>query len=231
MAIGGPRRLKTSTENWWPARGAPARRKGAGLLCARAWGGRRAINGVQPAWAARCSRRSVADITGRSFHHSTAAQLPARSACSAAQAPSARLAGWTQTSRGRPRPSACSAATQGQAGGAIQSRSREPASRCASPRSQGASRASSPLAAGISSSVRPARGQPPSGSSASRAGQPVGAVGRRLPASCPARHNDRSRPGANSASVRAAGRSGGRPGRHEGARDDMAAVEGDKYCT
>lgn len=188
-AIGGPRRLNTSTASRWPGRGAQATRSGAGLLSVRAAGGRSAISGVAPAWAARCRRRSVAVVQGPDCHHSTAAQPAACSACSAAQAASAARSGVTQTSRPVASPSAPSAATQGQPGGAIHSSSRGPCSRSPSARSQGASSASSPPAGGISSSVRPAGGQPPSGSSASSPDQPQDSAAIPAAPICPARHS------------------------------------------
>lgn len=194
-AMPGPRRLKTSMASRRPDCGVQDRRSGAGLPEARDAGARKAISGVAPDCAARCSRRNVASSTGRSLHHSTAAQLPERRVWSAAQAASARRAGLMHSSCAGASPSACNAAMQGRPGGEIQTSSRGASSRWVRPRSQGASKDSSPLAGIASSSVMPANGQPPPGSSASSAGQPVDAVGRLPRASWPARHKAASRPG------------------------------------
>lgn len=128
-AIGGPRRLNTSTASRRPARGMHASRSGAGLLASRVVAGRSASSGVAPAWPAKWRRRSMGVAVGPPVHHSTAAQLPARKACSAAQAASASVAGRTQTSWSSGNASACNAATQGSAGGATQRSCRAPSSR------------------------------------------------------------------------------------------------------
>lgn len=188
-AIGGPRRLNTSTARAWPGSGWQARRSGAGLLSERAAGACRLSKGVRPACAARCRRRSVGRVTGRSLHHSTAAQLPARTACSAAQAASIAVCGARHSSREPSRPRACSALRQGQPGGLIQTISRAVSWRCSRLRSHGASSVSSPQAGVASSSVRPLAGQPPPGNCSSSAGHPVERVGSGGRASTPARHS------------------------------------------
>ena len=219
--IGGPRRLNTSTASCRPARGEHARRSGAGLLHRRAAAGRSAMSGVAPACAARCKRRKVGPGQGPGFHHSTAAQLPARRACSTAQAASARLAGLTHTSRASATFMACKALVQGTPGGATQSNSCAPSSRRSSAPSQGWSSANSPLAdAGNNSSIKPASGQPPPGSSASSAAQPVGAVGTAKGEIALACHT--SEPNCASASGRFASRAAGAKGVQKG-RADMAA--------
>ncbi len=234
-AIGGPRRLKISTVSRRSVSGVQLKRSGAGLLRARALAGRNAISGVAPACAARCSRRKLRLATGPWFHHSTAAQLAERSACSVAQAASDIVAGSMHTSRGSARPSPCSAATQGSPGGATQTSSREPSSRRPKVCSQGASNMSSPLAdAGNNSSVRPVSGQPPPGSSTSSADQPVGAVGVvGVPAlaNSPACHSGKPSRGARSASARADACRRLTAQDDRAAEGSMAKVKREGYCT
>ncbi len=121
--MGGPRRLNTSTLSRRPGCGVQASRSGAGLLMERAVGGRTAKSGVWPACEARCRRRRLAGVTGCAGHHSTAAQLPDRSASSVAQVASVAVDGVTQSQRRKGNPMAPKAAAQGVPGGATQHRS------------------------------------------------------------------------------------------------------------
>jgi hypothetical protein len=136
--------------------------------------GRKANSGVRPSKAARCRRRktvgSVAAFReappGSACHHSTATMAPDRSACSAAQAASAALSGQATVNHSGAKPKAARAGPCGRQGGATHNQG--------PPANAGASKDNSPLpGAGSSSSVKPAAGQPPPGSSASRAAWPV----------------------------------------------------------
>ena len=106
-AMAGPRRLKACTDSWPPGAGSAHSRSGAGEAWCRAAGGRSAHSGQPLSCAARCSRRHTA--AGASAHHSTAAQLRERSACSAAQAASVSWSGVRQIRPASEMPHCCRA--------------------------------------------------------------------------------------------------------------------------